>query len=590
MGQFQAYELMNTTDRFRYFSEQAAKQSTLHKPSGLQGMTVDFFTHPSLVGPVTFQGIWRVQVFANSSASSPVAFTIRFRELSTRDGTQSWDSGTLTPTVDSAIGSDLDGTVYLYTLSTMTALTHSFAPSSTIQVSVSVYLPDTTMEARIWYDSPFYPSRAVLPALDRAMPSGIWTEDTTGSLAKLFPAEPGVIVLVSVNVTSPFGGYDINATGSGSKDARVTLTVTGPDGSILVYPQRMTLISGGPLAFSNVLRYDLTLPAFRGDYLVTVYVKDNSGNSEQGAFSFGLGRLYRAVMRMVDEKSKPLPGALLTGLVDGVEVFRATADRDGIVDRPIIEASYLLRVTWQGVTVYESQHTIASDVVLGLASRVYDPIILVVDDAGLPVSGASASVTHPNGTLLSAITGTGGGLSLSRLPSGEIRVVVSWRIATIFDGTVQIDSDGPYVVKTSVYLLTVTVKDESGGAVPSAYVALYDDDDSVTSLEVTDAIGAVTLRVPAGIYRIQAFSSAADQSAAAMPTLAESWVRVSSSQSVNLTLPYLPPAEQSTSAFLGVLAATAAALALTLVTYLVVRKRFLRPSRAVGGPVLSTSP
>ncbi len=134
----QTHYVLNTTARFDFSTQQTAKQNSFFKPVGLPGVTVDFFVYPNLAGPASINGSWQVFLWANSSASTPAVFNIRFREFLLGSGTATWDSGQLNPIVSSAIGPNLGVPVYSYNLTTPTQLAHTFAQSSTIDVSVSV--------------------------------------------------------------------------------------------------------------------------------------------------------------------------------------------------------------------------------------------------------------------------------------------------------------------------------------------------------------------------------------------------------------------------------------------------------------------
>ncbi len=574
VASFQTHEVLNTTTRFKFLTEQDAKGNSFYKPTGLPQITVDFYLYPNLVAPTTFDGTWQVLIWVNASASTPVAFQTRFKEYPLGSGVATWDSGLLTPIVTSPVGSNLGVPVYSYNLSMPAPLTHTFAQSSTIDVSVVVN-PGAANDARIWYDSPLYPSKVILPAVDRARPAKIWTEDSTGLVKSVFPASPGLKVVVKANATDPFGGYDINATTAGTIDARVTLTVTAPDTSIIVNAQRMTLISGGLFTLNNIFQYNLTLSGIPGDYRVMISVTDNSGNIEQSTFTFTLGQTYRLTATIVDSKSRPLPGSILTAWASGFQVFSATANSTGVVNRTVIAANYTLRVSWQGVTVYEAPYSISSDVVLTLTTAVYDPKILVVDDAGAALSEALVSVTHPNGTTIPTLftTATDGSVSLVRVPAGGFRFIVLWKAVTVHDATVQVSSDGPYTLKTMVYQLTVTVRDKTGAPVQGAYVVLYNVYGVVYDFKVTDSGGSVTLRVPVGTYKVEALYSTTYMFTPVTSAVTQSSVAVSSSGSVTLTLPDYPPGVISTSAFYVILLVIIGVAVAGLVTYLMMRRR-----------------
>jgi hypothetical protein len=287
VGGIQTNYVLNSTSRFDFQTQQIAKQNSIYKGTGLASVVVDFYAYPNLAGPATLNGTWQVFVSANSSGYHPTIFNLRFREFPLGSGTATWDSGQINPIVTSSVGAYLDVPVYSYNLTTPTALGHTFAQSSTIDLSVTVN-DGAAADSRIWYDSPSYQSKVILPVVNPGEPAKIWTADTTGSVKSTFPIQSQT-VMISANVTDPFGGYDVNATTIGTKAAPVTLTLTGPGGSTLVSAQRMTQLTGGVAILNNLFQYNVSISGTAGNYTATVSSTDNSGNMEQLSYVFTLG-------------------------------------------------------------------------------------------------------------------------------------------------------------------------------------------------------------------------------------------------------------------------------------------------------------
>jgi hypothetical protein len=287
VGGIQTNYVLNSTSRFDFQTPQTAKQNSIYKGTGLASVVVDFYAYPNLVGPATLNGTWQVFVSANSSGFHPTVFNIEFREFPLGSGTATWDSGQINPIVTSSIGAYLDVPVYSYNLTTPTALGHTFAQGSTIDASVTVN-DGAVADTRIWYDSPSYPSKVILPVVNPGEPAKIWTADTTGAVKSTFPMLSQT-VMISTNVTDPFGGYDVNATAIRTKEAPVTLTLTGPSGSTIVNGQRMTQVTGGVAVLNNLFQYNASISGTSGNYTATVSSTDNSGNLEQLSYTFTVG-------------------------------------------------------------------------------------------------------------------------------------------------------------------------------------------------------------------------------------------------------------------------------------------------------------
>ncbi len=287
VGGIQTSYVLNSTGRFDFQTQAVAKQFSFYKASGQPAITVDFYAYPNLAGPAILNGTWQVFVALNSSGYHPTTFNLEFKEFPLGSGTATWDSGQINPVVTSSVGSYIDVPVYYYNLTTPTTLSHTFAQSSTIDVSVKVD-DGAAADTRIWYDSPQYQSKLIIPIVNPGQPAKIWTADSTGVVKSNFPVL-GQTVRVSTNVTDPFGGYDVNATTSGTKNAPVTLTVTGPGGTTLVNAQRMTQLSGGIAVLNNNFRYNVSISGTVGNYTATVSSTDNSGNLEQQSYTFTVG-------------------------------------------------------------------------------------------------------------------------------------------------------------------------------------------------------------------------------------------------------------------------------------------------------------
>jgi hypothetical protein len=238
-------------------------------------------------------------------------------------------------------------------------------------------------------------------------------------------------------------------------------------------------------------------------------------------------------------------------------------------------ANYTLRVSWQGVTVYQAPLNFATDTSLTLVTAVYDASIILVDDTGSPLSGALVSITHPNGTVIPGliVTGVTGNISLTRAPAGSWGLAVLWKTVNVFTGTVQVSSIGPYTVKTQVYQYKVTVDDKNGSPVLGAYVVLYNGYGVVYDFKPTDAAGSVTLKVPVGTYTIVALYATTYWYTPVSTSANKTAVNINASGSTTLTLANYPPSILSTSGFLLIVLATVGVAGAALVTYFIMRKR-----------------
>ncbi len=553
-----------------------ATNNSVVKPASQPKIELDFYMYPNLAGPVTFNGTWQVIIWANASALKFTVWNTEYQEVSP-GGLAVWDSGLLTPSVVGGPATNngyLDSPIYAYNLSDA-GLAHTFTQGDTVRVAV-IANPGSTVTAELWYDSRSFPSQAIFPSLNTAQPSNIWTANSSGLVTNAFPATPGVVVTVDANVTDPFGGYDVGAFTIGTKLARVTLTVTAPNGTVIVNGQSMTLMSGGPIDYNNILQYNVTLPkGMPGDYSVLVSSTDNSGNTKQLTSTFYLGQVQNLGVYITDGENRPLAGSLFSAWSGNYQIFSSVANSNGVVNSTLAAANYTLRVNWQGVTVYQSPINFVSSTNLVLVAAVYDVTVNVADDSGAALSGAVVSITHPNGTVLPGLltTGNNGSFTLSRAPAGSWGFTVLWKTVTVYSNVVQISSSGPYTLKTQVYIFTVTVDSNTGQPLQGAYVVLYNSYGVVYDFKSTDASGTVSLKVPVGTYTVEALYSTTYLYTPISSSVNKTGVAINSSGTLTLTLIGYPPSILSTSVFLILVIAIVAVAVAILATFFIMKKR-----------------
>lgn len=267
----QSKYVMNTTKSFMFLTQQDAYTNSFYKPADQPKITVDFYLYPNLAGPVNTSGLWQVSLWVNGSAYKPARFSLYFQET-TVGGATLWNETAQDCAVTSPIGAYIDVPVYNYNLST--TLSHNFTAGTTLHVQAEVNT-GASADARIWYDSPLYPSKVILPAQDYARAISIKTYSYEQSETTLFRHDwndSQRIVNIQANVTDPFGIYDIY---------KVDATITDPSGNAIISNADMTEVSDEPWIgnYAEVYQLDWAYPpnATLGDYNVVVTVIDNNG-------------------------------------------------------------------------------------------------------------------------------------------------------------------------------------------------------------------------------------------------------------------------------------------------------------------------
>ena len=425
--------VMNTTREFRFLTQQDAYDNSFYKPVGLPKIAVDFYLYPNFAGPVTINGSWQTFLWANASALKPVGFTLTFTEI-TVDGTVLWSSGQTNPTVTSTVGEYLDVPVYNYNLST--PLSHAFSPGTTLLVDAEVNA-GSSADTRIWYDSPLYPSKVILPAEDYARPVSVKTYAVDNSETAMFYynwTEDQRKVIVRANVTDPFGGYDIY---------RVNLTIYDPTGNPVIDNVDMIRVSDGQwtVNYAHIFEANWSYPdsAQRGDYSVIVTVIDNNGYYryndtgafdpfiEENTYTFTIGAIvfYDPVFLVTDDMDNPLPNAQvyvtwLNGTTDTVP--RYTSDQGTISLTRVQAGNYSFTILWKDVIVQHTTVFVDSDGPYTIKTQVYELTVQVLGNDGLPVHGAYVIAYTESGVGYGLGISDSSGRAVFSLPSGTYRI------------------------------------------------------------------------------------------------------------------------------------------------------------------------
>ncbi|MEM0007900.1 MAG: hypothetical protein QXR89_06525 [Candidatus Bathyarchaeia archaeon] len=488
---------MNTSKVFQAYN------NSFYKPVGLPKIVVDFYLYPNFAGPAEINGSWQVFIWANSSAYKPATFALHFKEI-TVGGAVLWDSGLLSPMVTSTIGSYLDVPVYCYNLTV--SLAHVFNTDSTLLVEVEVNA-GSSADTRIWFDSPQFPSKAILPARDYARPAWIKTYSVDGSETNMFyynVSENERKVIVRVNVTDPFGGCDVY---------KVNITIIDPEGNRVIDNNDMVRVSNGLwfIKYSNVFELNWTYPSTvpLGNYTVIVTVIDNNG-------------YYHYVE---------------TGTY-----------------QPFIE---------------EETHTFTMGIIV-----YYNPSFLITDDIGDPLPEAQVYVTWRNGTTdrLPRYTSAEGYINLTDVQPGNYGFTILWKDVIVSQTTIYVDSDGPYTIRTKVYQLTVNLYGNDGKPIHGAYVIVYTMSGVGYGLDITDAAGKATFKLPSGSYRIEVYYTT-DYWLTTVKSTATEQATITSSTTKGIVLSNFPPAIWTTTGFLLLIAIIIAAMIAAAYTIITIHRK-----------------
>jgi len=500
--------LMNTNRAF-----QNVKNSDVKK-IGQPKIQVDWYLYPSFAGPVTFTGSWQVIIFVNASALHPANWNLEFWEK-TPQGTVIWDSGALSPSVQggpSGNPGSVDVPVFGYTLTS--DLTHTFNPGNTLELEVTVNT-GSTVEARVWYDSVLYPSQAIFPSTDFAKPVSIRTLDANLTAKEVFFTfwnEQQRKVVISADVTDPFGGYDIS---------RVTATITDSANRTVLVDQPMNRISGDPFSFTSTYETVWSYPAdaLQGKYRVDVEVIDNNGKYNFESFGnfgpyvessskfFSIGIQYPVHFIIQDNRHQPLASASLTVLSAGLPVAAGTTDSTGMLTLTLFTGNFEVQVKWYNILVADERISFTNESTYTITTAVYYPEFRFVSNAGNPLNGAMVFVAAPNGTniRLPYLSDANGAISFRQQPGGEYGLLTFWHGVLVADAKVNVTADGPYTIRTQVFRLTVNVTDNSEAPLENTQIVVSSSTGRVLDFGITGKLGQVSFNLPADDYKVTTY-------------------------------------------------------------------------------------
>lgn len=541
--------VINTTQSFKFQTQNESYQNAFYKPIGQPKIAVDFYLYPNLAGSVTINGSWQVFVWVNASAYKPAGFNLEFREMDI-GGTVMWDSGQLSPTLTSSIGGYVDVPVLNYNLSS--TLTHTFAAGSTIQVEVTVNA-GSSADTRIWYDSPYYPSKVILPLEDYARPVAVETFDVNYTKTNMYSVVLNATqrqVVVQANVTDPLGGYDVYI---------VNITILDPATQKVVDNMNMTRMSDGlwQTEYSGIYEARWSYPdtALPGNYSIEVSVIDNNGLYQllsYGTFDpfieyayqgFSIGVQYPVLLRVVDAHGLTMANADVKAVSGEITLAEELTNSSGWCNINLWAGNYNITVFWYSKEVARQPIQVINASQFTIQCQVYYPSFKIVDDTNQSLAQAEVYLRVPNGTLIvpAVYTDADGAINLTQSPGGNYELVISWKSVNVQDTTILVNSDGPYIVKTRVYQLVVNVSGNDGAPVENAYVIIYTQSGAGYGLELSNASGQVVFRVPGGTYQIDVRFSTVYWLTAITSNATQAYTLINSSRAIDITLRDYPP-------------------------------------------------
>ncbi len=475
--------------------------------TNVQQIVEDWYLFPTLAGDLVANGSITLDVFVSVVGTSP----------SLQSQTLTIDEVNATG-VQTVVATGNFGAVPWYNQAhdlvlAIPGVHHTFAAGSSIRVLLNIQLGVRT--GMVWYNGSWVPSHLVIQSDSFAQVGSLAFLDPQGTPRVTFdPMAADKTITIRVNVTDPFGGYDITL---------VNLTLVQPGGASVLTDTPMTWASGTPLSYTST--YELTFNYSShptGRYTATASVLDNTGLyyfeefytttpflAQFSAFFYVGGLPVYVNVKAVDSKGIALPGATITLLSGNVAEATVAADATGAANLTMPIGSYSLQGTWQGVPVANQSLDATTNVSAAnpilIACAVYYPVFHAEDAQGAALADATLLFIHPNGQEIGPYrTDAYGNVSLSQVPVGTYAITASWRGINVYSGTAAVSGNAMIPFETAVYELTVTAKADNGQVLPGAYVSVIDSTGQVFDSNITGPSGTVVLRLPAGNYTIEA--------------------------------------------------------------------------------------
>lgn len=535
-----------------------------------------WYLYPTLASDLTVNGTVSLGLWINATGTTPSGtptITLYERYLNgTEAKVHSWTFGNLRLY-----------NVPSYLNLTTTPLTQTFSKGSSIRLYFEIVVGTSTF-AQLWFDTATFDSRLIIESENYMRISSIRTYDVNGNETNVFSAlwnETQRKVVINTNITGPLGGYDAY---------QVNITLINPALDAVIENQTMTKVSGTLFTYSNVYEFNWTYPSdvVLGNYTIIITAVDNSGFSyysgasgvlgsygnyvERAYGSFFIGTPYVVDIKTVDSHGKILRDAYVSALSQQVVVDHGHTNATGWWTATLYSGSYNITVHWQGTLAARSPITVVEPANFTITCDVYDPSFSVVDDVGDPLSKATVYILFPNDTvnLLPICTEENGFLNFSQMPAGNYTFTIMWKDAVVQKTSMLVSSDGPYMIETQVYHLTVEVLGGDGSSVHGAYVWAYTEGGIPYHFGLTDQSGKVVFKLPIGTYRLEAYYSTAYLLTHVTANATKTSVTVDSSTSETLTLNGFPPPIWTTITFWLVLIVV---ISVTLVVVYLLHKR-----------------
>ena len=202
-----------------------------------------------------------------------------------------------------------------------------------------------------------------------------------------------------------------------------------------------------------------------------------------------------------------------------------------------------------------------------------DPAFQFVDDVGDPLPNAQVYVKWPNGSrdILPRYGSETGFINFTDVPVANYEFTVLWKDVLVKQTVVDVNSNGPYIIKTEVYQLIAEVLGNDGTAVNGAYVIANTQSGVGYGFSITDETGQAIFKLPKGTYDIETHYRGEYWLTFVTASANTTGIQVDSSKLTTVSVEAFPPPIWSTVGFWLIL------IPILIILVSVVYKKVLQP-------------
>ncbi len=477
-------------------------------------LSLNFTMYPQLAGPLQLNGTMYTYLYMTQNGSAPTSGHITMSlYLDSPNGTSSLvATGPATSTNVAYPGTTP-------TLIHITGPTVNMTVKANYSLSFLIVVNGGTSQIynALWghVKGTYYYSEAVLPVSSYLEVNSMYAVNSSGAKLYSLPSNASnKNVTVFANLTDPLGAYDFyswpvqyaisNTSGTVESGVMTNATVFSKSGYFMTY--KFTFNYSGFALGNYTIRVNGT------DNTMHNYI--NSPGVVYGRNAYGSMQLFiglppvHALFTVQDSQGNALSGAVVRAYYSTSFIASNRTNSNGVAGISVFGGNYTIRVFWQSVDVGTFPVIVNNTSnAFTLKASVYSPTYIFESQSGMPLPDAFVYMTSPNGTHLpTLVTGSSGAYPMSEMAGGNYPTTVVWHSSVIFNGQIDMNSNGNVPVNVNAYTQSFKVVSASGSAVPTANILVVNSTTGIDmGFNTTDASGLASAVIPYGVYAVSVY-------------------------------------------------------------------------------------